>query len=159
MWFQLQQGIHVDAKNGKTYRVEVERDEKTGQSHITKRPLVQSDADLVVQFGPEKFRRVSDSEATVLLKETSGESGLDDVDPDVSSSKSDVAKAVEQGASEIAEPLGKEFTSKFEGAVDVGLKVYRKEKGKYLVYSDDELLTEEAITRSEVLKMIESYSE
>lgn len=159
MWFQLQQGIHVDAKNGKTYKVEVRRDEVTGHVDFENRPLIQSDADLVAQFGPEKFRRVSDSEATVLLKKTSGESGLGDVNPDVSSSKSDVAKAVEQGASEIAEPPGKEITPKFEGAVDVGLKVYRKEKGKYLVYSGNKLLTEEAITRAEVLKMIESYSE
>lgn len=158
-WFQLLQGIHFDAKKGITYRVKIKRDDQ-GVAHYVEQPIFESDADLVDHFGGEKFRRLSASEAKVLLSEASG---TDDESLDVpdASSKSEVQEAAEKGAAEIMEPPGTDVTEKVSGAIDAGLKVYRVSKGRFVVCSakDNELLTEDPITRIQVTQMIRTYLE
>lgn len=162
MYFQLTHGVHIDSKNGKTYRTEWERDDKGGLRY-TKQPVVESDVNLAEAFGTDKFRRLTEAEAKDLLladKKASGRTAPTGKSPDVSA-ETEVSKSAKKGAVGIAEPPGKDVTNRYEGAVDAGLKIYRKAKDQYIVHTakDDEPLTEDPITKKEVEKLIKDYLE
>jgi hypothetical protein len=161
MYFQLLHGMHLEGV--KRYSTKYEPNEQ-GIMQCTYQPVVQSDSDLVARFGTNKFRRLSDSEAQSLLltdkdDNVVGEQNSKDSDP-TTSVETDVAKAAKKGAVAVAEPPGKDVTSRFKNVQDTGLKIYRKSKDQYFVCSpDDELLTEDPITKADVEKLIDEWLE
>lgn len=159
MFFRLLCGIHTEF--GKKYQVVLTKDEK-GKITNTSQPVVESKNDLVRQFGPEKFQRLTDKEAAFLSQESVVvEPGTTNPVP-TTQPESEVAKATKQGATAILEPLGKDVTDKYPGAYDAGLRVFRKTKDAYLVTlaKNDELITAVGtITKSEVKNLIKQYLE
>jgi hypothetical protein len=166
MYFQLLRGMHRE--NGVDYKVAYEQNDQ-GVRHCVDQPVIESESDLVKNFGAEKFRRLSDNEAKAILRvdeettigDQESETTLDPLAPE-----SDVTKAAKEGAAEIAEPIGKDVTDRFPGAKVAGLSVYKKPTNKakrYVVTSlqngADMFLTEEPIKKVDVEKLIEQWSE
>jgi len=154
MYFQLLHGIHVEG--GKTYRVE-RLPGKQGELAQLRQPVIKSDKDLVGLFGSNKFKRVSDSEASVLL-ETGNPSERTILDENASSEGS-VSKAVRRGAKDILAPPGREVTEKFTSARDAAVRVFIKNR-KYVV-TDVELnvLTETPLSKGKAAAFIANQLE
>jgi hypothetical protein len=165
MFFELQHGRHLEG--GVQYATKYEPDDE-GKMQCVERPIVESHTDLVERFGPEKFRRLADSEVQDHLKKLGrlpkkdGGSGKKDTTED-SQAKSDVAKAAEEGAKDVLEPPGKDVTDRFPGASSKGLKIFRRARNEYLVMSVDEeeetCLTEEPITKGRVEKLLKEWTD
>jgi len=161
MYFRLLHGVHLE-KGGKKYEAKWERN-KDGALEYTSQPIVQSDNDLVKQFGTNKFQRMNDKEAIVILSEQQDEAvGQPDSKDSVPTApvETEVAKAAKQGAVEITEPPGKNVTRHYPKAEKKGLAIYRKSNDAYLVHSSDgEAITELPITKIEMVKLIKEFSE
>lgn len=160
MYFQLLFGKHLEKE--KQYSVTIERDDQ-GIPHITAQPIIESDRDLVVAFGSEKFKRIPDSEIKSLLVETSGQTTSQSTSPDVSN-KEAVEKAVKRGSAGIAEPPGVDVTNKFPEIqngkeTQFSFRVYFKRGKGYFIGDGVQILTEVPLKREEVANWIKAYVE
>jgi len=160
MFFQLLQGVHLE--DGNVYKVEIERDVKTGEVIKSDRPTIACDRDLVAAFGPEKFRKLDKDETDLLLKQA----GITAVEMDTTNLISTAAaeiemeKAVKQGAVGIAEPPGNDVTSKFPELADwPTVNVYFKRGKGFFVTENNDILTEEPLKRDEVVTWVQKYKE
>lgn len=159
MYFRLLVGTHIE--KGKTFSVERERDDK-GSVVSIKQPIVESSVDLVMAFGPTKFQRLTEAEARMLLSAAPEKDavGQDEKSPDfdpTASSETEVAKAANQGAAEIAKPPGKDVTDIFPMAIAAGMKVFRKKKGEYLVFDPQgKPVNNVPVTKEAVVAVVES---
>jgi hypothetical protein len=158
MFFRLLCGVHRELNT--VYEVKLSRDAK-GALIPGHQPVVSSTRDLVAAFGSDKFQRLTDDEARILLRseevterEVARAGGGD-------SAETEVAVAAKQGAVAIAEPPGKDVTDKIDGASAVGLRVYRVKKDAYLVTdSQGDLVTAAGeITKRQLVELIKQYTE
>ena len=159
MYYVLIQGTHME--KGRVYKTETEQDEQ-GKTRIKSQPVVESKRDLVVAFGPEKFREVSKDEALRLgFKELDVAGGQENSSPvPATATESEVAKAVKKGAVAIAEPPGVDVTGKFEELSEwPKITAYFKRGKGYFVVDGSNIVTEEPLKRDEVVKWIQAYME
>jgi hypothetical protein len=161
MYYQLLVGTHLEG--GTTYSVKLETDPETGQRMVPKggRPIVESNEDLVALFGPEKFRRVTKEEASLLLSESkaAGVTPVQIMAP-AAKAKPAVAKAVVAGAVEIAEPPGTDVKDKFPDLVEYPtVNVYFKRGKGYFVVEGGEVKTKEPLKRAEVVPWVQAFME
>ena len=154
MYFQLLLGVHLEG--GKTYKVTFDRSDK-GEIINYNQPIIKSDRDLVQAFGQDKFRRLSDQEAKVLIGEATGV-GKDKNSSPVAPDETKVAKAAKAGPKEITEPPGIDVTDKFEEIEDDSVTVYFKRgKGYYVAYDEEVVSTDEPLKKAEVMPWIKKY--
>lgn len=170
MYFQLLVGTHVEGVD--TYKVLLETDSETGVRRVLYRPVVQSKKDLVSIFGPDKFRRVNQQEAEMMVSQYAKyqkeatttfirKSVDEEVMPDKQEErKKEVAKAVAKGATAIAEPPGVDVKHKFSELSDYPtIDVYFKRGKGYFVCENGEIRTAEPLKRDEVVGWVESFME
>lgn len=163
MFFQLLQGTHLEGEN--VYKAEVKLDEKTGERKIISQPIVMANRDLVSAFGPEKFRRLSDDEADLLLKRAgitvAGKQSLNDSAPATAAKEeTEVEKAVKEGAVGIAEPPGNDVTNKFPELNEwPTINVYYKRGKGFFVTENSNIITEIPLKRDEVHSWVKAYME
>jgi len=156
MFFQLLQGVHLE--DGNVYKVEIERDVKTGEVIKSDRPTIACDRDLVAAFGPEKFRKLDKDETDLLLKQAG--IAVEQNHTNSNSTATAVEKAVKQGAVGIAEPPGNDVTSKFPELTDwPTINVYFKRGKGFFVTENSDILTEEPLKRDEVVTWVKKYME
>jgi hypothetical protein len=123
MYFQLLRGRYQDAK-GKTYQAVTVRDKKGA---ITEQdlPVIESNSDLVKNFGPEKFRRLSQSEIDLLLPDTVREP--EQQGPTAQPSGSPGSQQPPTDA------LGQDVTKRFFAAKKAGFNVFQNAEGLYFI--------------------------
>ncbi|MHA2065519.1 MAG: hypothetical protein ACXABY_14185 [Candidatus Thorarchaeota archaeon] len=165
MWFELQAGRH-QGKDKKLYEVEVTRDEKTGQVVSIKKPLIDTDVDLVSAFGDRKFRRVPDAEAKALVEAAIATEGAETEGSEEAPSAPATSPPVEEEVVEEKEEVegfeGKDVTEKFPKAKKYNLLVYYKPVNKYSVVDPDNLskpITDAPVSKAKVDEVIEAYLE
>jgi hypothetical protein len=165
MLFRLLVGTHME--KGKVFSVKTERDTK-GVFIPVDLPIVESSSDLMMQFGADKFQKLTESEIQTLLSQRQASlqqdaAGQDDKSPNGSpaaSPESEVEKAVKKGAIGIAEPPGKEVTYRFPMARKNRLTIYRKKGEGYLIFnSNGESITKTPVSKEAVIALVENYTE
>jgi len=176
MYFQLLHGSHKE-KDFKVYQTVVAKRDDRGMALDTFRPVLISDSDLVRNFGSDKFREISKEEYDKLSKKRMPSKGVSQPPPKTNENEETpffvdeeleggaVAKAAEKGAEDIKPKsvLGKDVTSRYPDAEDLGVRVHahKKDKGRYIVVDNetDEILTAEPLLRSEIEDYVNSYVE
>ena len=156
MYFVLLRGTHVGLGN-KVHHVEMETDAK-GVRRIKSQPVVESERDLVVAFGPEKFREITKGEADHMLK-TAGQQD-EAIPTPAASAESEFAKAAKEGAVGIAEPPGVDVTHKFDELSEwPNITAYFKRGKGYFITDNSDIVTKEPLKRDEVVKWVQAYME
>jgi hypothetical protein len=157
MFFQLLHGIHTEL--GKKYQAVMDKNDK-GERVYVSQPVVESKQDLVALFGSNKFRRLSDNEANLLLKTDDNQSPGQPVSPDTSPGVSAVAEAAKQGAAGTAEFPGREVTHKFPRTRQMNMQVFYKDH-KYIItdLKGKILTTDGPLTRNQVNEFITEHLE
>jgi hypothetical protein len=162
MFFRLLHGIHTE--KGTKYEAKTERNAEGVLVYVSQ-PIVESKNDLVAHFGTNKFQRMSDKEASLLLAEHRQAAGEEMGTPFVppaapATPESEVSKAAKEGTKEIAKPFGKDVTHKFpfvQKKTDLTVRFKRGEG--YFVEDDGKIVTEVPLKREEVLAWVRAYKE
>lgn len=152
MYFQLLAGMHMGL-DGTVYKVVMSRDGKGGLVP-THQPIIQSAIDLVAMWGSEKFRRVTEAEAKLI---ESSISAVENIEQTQFLENTPSVKEEEKHKTPPT-PVGKDVTSKFSNAAKLGLSVYKDKDGGFLITDcDGKLITEGAVTREEVVRLLSQY--
>jgi hypothetical protein len=152
MYFVLLRGTHLEFDT--SYSVEMEVVE--GVRKIKTQPVVESKRDLVVAFGPDKFRKITKDEADLML-ETAGKQKIT-VSAPAALAISEFQKAAEKGAIAIAEPPGIDSKSKFPELSELPqIGVYFKRGKGYIITDDNKVVTEVAVKRGDVIEWVQNY--
>ena len=154
MYFVLLKGTHLEKETA--HHVEMEIVE--GKRRIKSQPVVESERDLVVAFGPDKFREISKDEADHMLK-TAGKQGKTNPAP-AELVADEFKKAAKAGAIGIAEPPGVDVTGKFEELSEwPKITAYFKRGKGYFITDNSDIVTKEPLKRDEVVKWVQAYME
>jgi len=152
MYFILLRGTHLELRT--PYHVEMEVVE--GVRKIKTQPVVESKRDLVVAFGPDKFRKITKDEADLMLK-TAGKQKITTSAP-AALAVSEFEKAAKEGAVGIAEPPGVDSKSKFPELSEwPQIGVYYKRGKGFIITDGDKVVTEVAVKRDAVVEWVQNY--
>jgi len=147
MFFQLLFGVHREATE--VFEVELIRGDNN-EIVDKKMPIVESESDLVKNFGRDKFRKLSESEVSVLR------AGVNvSEEPALTGTASDTPVA-------IAPPvLGRDVTIQFPGARLANCLVYLKPGGKYTVVDKgtNQVVNEGYLKKDEIPAFLKGYIE
>jgi len=144
MFFQLLHGIHTEL--GKKFQVKVAK----GAEDVSQPVIVESEHNLVRMFGSDKFRPLTDEQASLLLKTDKAPGEVDTSATSPGASVKPVEKTVNS--------LGKDVTDKFLPALENNLKVYYKNHRYMVTDSGGRVLTIDGpIQRAQVNTFAKRY--
>ena len=145
MHFELLQGMHSDI-NGKLFSTLIYNDQ--GEVIGKRRPVIESESDLVKNFGTMKFRRITADEYNILLQADAEALGETEETPSAPSDSA-VSEAAKKGAAGLQHA---DVTESFPKAKAANLKVMKGSNAEYYVLDGEtnQQLSEEGKLKSKV---------